>query len=85
VIAQHHRVVRSEVRDQALAFGQIDRRALIVVIADVALEAVEVCDIAANRISWRRPHAGARVGVNDAADVGARLVDRAMDHVAGFV
>ena len=39
MIAQHQGVVRPKISHQPLALGEIDRRTIVVVIADVAVEA----------------------------------------------
>jgi len=81
-------VVRSEIADQpARAFVEIDRRSLIVVIADVTAEPDRgLRQVATDRISWRRPPLpGARMGVQHAGELRTRTMDRPVDHVAGFV
>ena len=86
VIAHDHGVVGTEVAHQRLALGEVDRRTLVIVIADVAMKAdrglrhrQEPAGHGGDR------HARAGVGVQDALDLGAGLVDRAVDHVAGCV
>jgi hypothetical protein len=86
VIAQDHRLVRAEVLHQPLALGELDRRAFVVVVADVALEADRrLADRKQAALHRRHRHAGARVRMQDAGHVAARAVDRAVDDVAGAV
>ncbi len=86
VVAHDQRVVRPEVLDDALALVEIDRRSLVVVIADMADEADRGLR-QRQQAAFHRRHrdAGAGVGVQHACDLRPRLVDRAVDHVAGLV
>ena len=75
-----------EIAHQPLALVEIDRRALVVVVADVAVEADRGLRQRQQPALHRRDrHAGARVGVQHAGNVRPRLVDRAVDHIAGVV
>ena len=86
VVVQDHRVALAEVAHEALLLAAVERRALVVVVREVAVEAH-------GRLRQRhqafrqRAHRDARPGVrvNDAHDVVARLVHRAVDDVAGRV
>ena len=72
--------------DDALALVEVDRRALVVVVADVADEADRGLRQRQQPAFHRRHrHAGAGVGVQHAGDIRPRLVDRAVDHVARLV
>ena len=86
MIAHDQRVVRPEIVDDALALVEVDGRALIVVIADMADEPHRGLRQRQQPARHRRHrHAGAGVGVEHAGDVRPRLVDGAVDHVTGFV
>ena len=86
VVAQDQRIVRAEILHDPLALIEIDRRPLIGVITDMAMEAdaglVEGQQPALHR---RDRHPCARMRVQHAFHVGARLVDGAVDDVARFV
>ena len=74
VVAHDQRVVRAEVGDDALALLEVDRRALVVVIADVADEADRGLRQRQQPARHRGDrHAGARVRVQHAVHVRARL------------
>ena len=78
--------MRAEVGDELHAFVEVDRRALVVVITDVALEADRGLRQRQKPALHRRDrHAGTRVRVDHASNVRPRRVDRAVDHVAGLV
>ena len=86
VRAQDHRVVRPEIAHEARALVEIDRRAFIVVIAEVADEAHRRLRQRQQAALHRRHrHAGARVGMDDAGDSRPRAVDRAVDDIARLV
>ena len=78
--------MRPEVGDDALTLVEVDRRPFVVMIADVPDETDRGLRQRQEPARHRRHrHAGAGVGVQHALHFGPRLVDRAVDHVAGFV
>ena len=75
-----------EVAHQPLALVELDRGAFVVVIADMPDEAHRGLRQRQQPAFHRRHrHAGARMRVHHAGDLGPRLVDGAVDHVAGLV
>src|SRR4051812_25483513 len=79
-------IVLAEIADDPLALVEIDRRPFVVVIADVADEADRsLRQRQQPALHGRHRDAGPGVGVQHAFDLRPRLVDRAVDHVAGLV
>jgi hypothetical protein len=85
VVAQDHRGVSAQVAHEALLLVEVDRRAFIVVVPDVAEEHRILRERQQAALERRDGHAGGRVGVDHAVDVMARLVHGAVDHEAGQV
>jgi hypothetical protein len=83
--AQDHRLVASEVAHQALLLVEVDRHALVVVIADLAEEHRVLRQRQQAALERGHRHAGGRMRMDHAVHVVARLVDRAVDHEAGLV
>ncbi len=86
VAAQDHRLVVAQVVDQACALVEVERRALIVVIGNPVVEAHRVLgDEQEPALHRRQRHAGIRMGVHDARDLGPRAVHGAVDREPGGV
>src|SRR5690606_21073899 len=85
VVAQDHGLVRAEVAHEPCLLVEVDRHALVLVHADAAEVHGGLRERQQAAVERRHGHAGDRVGVDDAADVGARLVDRAVDDEARLV
>jgi hypothetical protein len=86
VIVHDQRVVRAEIGDDLLALIKVDRRSFVAVIADVADEADRRLRQRQQAAFHRRNgDAGTRMRVDDTLNVRPRLVDRAVNDIAGFV
>ena len=84
--AQDQRVVRAEIAHQALLLLALDRRAFVVVVPGMPIEADRgLADRQQSALHGGDRHAGARMRVNHAAHVGPRAMDCPMNDVAGLV
>ena len=86
MVAHDHRVMRPEIVNEPLALVDIDRRAFIVMVADMADEADRgLRQWQESALHRRHRHARPRMRMQHAGDIRPRLVDGAVNHITGDI
>jgi hypothetical protein len=86
MVAQNHRRVGAEIAHQALALVEIERKPFVVVIAKSSVKELGVLRQRQQPVPQHRyRHPGDRMGMDDAAGVGARAMHGAVDDETSFM
>ena len=85
VVAQNEGFTLPQVLHQRGLLGQIEHHALVVVVANFEETHSRLGEGQQSTFERRHRHGRPAVGVDDAVHLGASLVHRTVDHIAGFV